>query len=562
MTKGPETMAFFIDTNANASADPVEEKKEEEEAGDVGESVLGAKESEVKQKLRERAATEKKLASFLFGNPSSNASKEIKCDESDSESSSDEESEDLEDEEDAMVEIDSDVDNNADQERTTNDDAEEDESEEESEKAELPADVFGSALHLKKGSRKRKAAWKDEDDSDILVKDVTANYSKAIGKHGAKETSIEQYGKSLTRKFRSVVGEPGWADLDKEDEGDSDDEFFRETTDLLDRRKKGNLQQGSIEYRKLKDMNNETHKEGAVIRSTEFHPKSTVGLVAGLAGTASLFQIDGKNNPKIQTVNFQDFPIKTAKFSTSGEEFIVGSQHHGHFYSYDMMAGKIVKIPWHTKSREHTTQRFEVGPDGKLLAIVGRFGNIHLVSARSKEYIGALKMNDECNSIAFNKTGDMLYSHGTGGEVYVWDVRSSLCVSKFTDDGCLSGSALSLSSTHLAAGSNSGVVNIYSLNSLDKASPKPDKIVLNLTTQINSLQFHPSGEVLAMGSEMKEAAVKLVHFPSMTVFANFPGGFNLQRANSLAWSPGGGYLSIGNNKGAANLYRIKHYGSY
>ena len=116
----------------------------------------------------------------------------------------------------------------------------------------------------------------------------------------------------------------------------------------------------TIECRKLKDMNFERHKEGAVIRSTEFHPKSTVGLVAGLSCTASLFQIDGKNNPKIQTVSFQDFPIKTAKFSTSGEEFMVGSQHHSHFYVYDMMARKIVKILWHKKSKEHNTQRFEV----------------------------------------------------------------------------------------------------------------------------------------------------------------------------------------------------------
>ena len=37
-------------------------------------------------------------------------------------------------------------------------------------------------------------------------------------------------------------------------------------------------------------MNYSTHNEGAVIRSTEFHPTSTVGLVTGLNGAASLFQ--------------------------------------------------------------------------------------------------------------------------------------------------------------------------------------------------------------------------------------------------------------------------------
>ena len=143
------------------------------------------------------------MASFLFGNHSANAAKEIKRDESDTESSSDEESDDLEEGEDAMIDSDSDAENNVNTKRTVHDDEEEDSnSEEESEKSELPADVFGSALLLKKGNQKRKAAWKDEDNEDIHVKDVTVTYKKAVGKHGSKETSIEQYGKFLARKFR------------------------------------------------------------------------------------------------------------------------------------------------------------------------------------------------------------------------------------------------------------------------------------------------------------------------------------------------------------------------
>ena len=81
----------------------------------------------------------------------------------------------------------------------------------------------------------------------------------------------------------------------------------------------------------FQDLNSGTHKEGAVIRGAEFHPTSTVGLVrsasstgrkkqfiaifqvAGNNGTVTLFQVDGKENPKIQTINFQNFPIRTAK---------------------------------------------------------------------------------------------------------------------------------------------------------------------------------------------------------------------------------------------------------
>ena len=118
--------------------------------------------------------------------------------------------------------------------------------------------------------------------------------------------------------------------------------FFQETTDMLATKAHlQSLKKGHIEYRKLKDMNHTTHNEGNVIRAAEFHPSAAVGLVAGLNGTASLFQIDGKNNPKMQSVHFENFPIKTAHFTSNGRQFLVGSQHFGHFYAYDMVKGKL-----------------------------------------------------------------------------------------------------------------------------------------------------------------------------------------------------------------------------
>ena len=72
--------------------------------------------------------------------------------------------------------------------------------------------------------------------------------------------------------------------------------------------------------------------------------RSAVALVAGLNGTASLFKVDGKSNPKISTVNFQNFPIRTAHFSSSGDQFFVGSQHFPHFFVYDLNSGKTMKV--------------------------------------------------------------------------------------------------------------------------------------------------------------------------------------------------------------------------
>ncbi len=69
--------------------------------------------------------------------------------------------------------------------------------------------------------------------SNCSVKDVTATYTRAPGKHGAKETSEEKYSKALKRKFLSLVGTPAWADLDRSEKkrkgGDEeeDEKFFR-----------------------------------------------------------------------------------------------------------------------------------------------------------------------------------------------------------------------------------------------------------------------------------------------------------------------------------------------
>jgi hypothetical protein len=356
-----DSLGFFLDTGGQDEVTPGEEEKTEKIVED---EVMGAKDAQTEAKQRDRARTERSLSTFLFGKTADPAEEEQDDDSdtdsedeklSENESESDSENEDKENEE-MPVSV----------------------------QPTLPEDTFGSALSLSSGKRKRKAAWVDKEDSEVLVKDVTATFSKAVGKHGEKETSIEQYGKSLSRKFKSVVGEPAWASLDKNEDADSDDEFFRETTELIE--KKGrheNLQKGVLQFRKLKDLNYTTHREGAVIRSTEFHPTSTVGMVAGNNGAVSLFQVDGKENPKIQTVNFQNFPIRTAKFSASGNEFIAGSQHHPHFYVYDMMLGKSIKVP--IKKIEHNSQKFQVSRDGKLIALVGRFGYIHIISARTKE---------------------------------------------------------------------------------------------------------------------------------------------------------------------------------
>lgn len=279
--------------------------------------------------------------------------------------------------------------------------------------AQVPVQSEDKPQEKKKKSRKRKAAWVDEDDEAVKVKDVTATYTKAPGKHGLKETSEASYAAALRGKFASIVGAPKWAELDRRDGGyDSDEEFFKGTTDMLDEGGQG-LTKGHLDFRKLRDVNDESHAEGSVIRATEFHPQATVGLVAGINGAASLFQIDGKLNPKIQTVNFANFPIRTAHFSRDGSEFVCGSSKADHLFSFDLHKAVPVKINNAGRKLEQgSMSRFEVSEN--YLAFLGRFGHVHLLSARTKEKAFSVKMNDDVGAVAFTNDGSELYT--TGGK--------------------------------------------------------------------------------------------------------------------------------------------------
>lgn len=59
-----------------------------------------------------------------------------------------------------------------------------------------------------------------------------------------------------------------------------------------------------------------------------------------------------------------------------------------------------------------------MSPDGRLMAVCGRFGNIHLLTTRTKEWVGTMKVNGEVKAVAFNSNGSRLFSHG-GSDIFL-----------------------------------------------------------------------------------------------------------------------------------------------
>ncbi|XP_057375284.1 U3 small nucleolar RNA-associated protein 18 homolog [Daphnia carinata] len=437
----------------------------------------------------------------------------------------------------------------------------------------LPQDVYGTNLGISSVGE-RKAAWVDEDDEALKCKSVQA--TKETGLAEGKGVSDRIYKKVLEQKFASIHGHttPKWAQLGKKDEKkskqDSSDEvedrdLTKTAADLL-MKDSVLLPQEILNFLRMSDINKETRAEGVVIKSVEFHKKQNVALVAGNSGVLSLFEIGGSSNAKIQSITFKQFPIHMAHFSPSGEEVIASSHATGNIQAYNLINGRSVIIPHNKQMDKGSYKNFVLSPDGKLIAYQGQYGYIHLMSARSKEWITSLKMNGEVNALTFNPDGTKLYSHGEFGEVYVWDMNTRTCVHKFVDDGCITGTALAMSPTqqYLACGSSSGVVNLYNTSNLENNSlPKPDKVILNLVTRISGINFHPSSELVSIFSDAKENAVRLAHFPSMTVFKNFPvQKKDSYRVTTMDFSPSGGYMAAGFNNGSAHLYRLNHYDQY
>lgn len=318
-----------------------------------------------------------------------------------------------------------------------------------------------------------------------------------------------------------------------------------------------------LEFKKLKDLNTETYTEGPYINSVEFHPNSSVALVAGYKGVATLFAVDGKRNSKLHSAAFEKFPIFCSKFTKNGDEVILGSR-HAHIYSYDLLTTKALRYKLPTGITQ--CKKFIVSPDQKYFAVQGKWGEIHLFSTSTKDKLATLQQDSDVTALEYDSEGNLLFGHSDMGKVTIWDMNTRRVIHKFIDEGCLQGTSVAVSSSNqfLATGSAQGVVNLYNMQDVLKNSqPKPQKSILNLTTSISDIKFNSSSEMLALYSSEIKNSIKLYHINSKNVFSNFPPfESKLGHINCINFSPGSGFLALGNRKSVVSLFRLKHYKHY
>lgn len=433
----------------------------------------------------------------------------------------------------------------------------------------------------KEETKIRKPVWVDEEEERTNINISKVNRLRKLRKEEDESlVSGSEYVARLRAQHAKLNPGTEWAQLDSRARGDRHynddsseeedgavladgyedvDELLRTNEDLVVK-SSAKLLPGLLECSRLIDANAQ-EPSNAPINSVQFHRNAQLLIATGLDRKLRFFQIDGKRNTKIQSIFLDDCPIRKASFMPDGSQVIISGRRK-FFYSFDLVKAKVDKIGPLVGREEKSLEVFEVSPDSSTIAFVGNEGYILLVSAKSKELIGTLKMNGTARSLAFTDDGKQLLSFGGDGQVYHWDLRTRTCFHKAIDEGCINGSALCTSpnASLFAAGSNSGIVNVYNREEFLGGKRKPVKTIENLTTKVDFLKFNNDAQILAICSSMKKNSMKLVHVPSFTIFSNWPPpNKTLHYPRCLDFSPGGGFMAIGNAAGKVLLYKLHHY---
>ncbi|KAL0887944.1 hypothetical protein Bca101_011927 [Brassica carinata] len=415
--------------------------------------------------------------------------------------------------------------------------------------------------------RKGEAAWEDEEEKEINVDIATVNRLRKLRKEENEGLiSGSEYISRLRAHHAKLNPGTEWARtgseiVDGDSSGDDeDDDILRTNEDLVVKSGGSKLCSGLLEYSQHADANIADPSNGP-INSVQFHQNAQLLLTAGLDRRLRFFQIDGKRNTKIQSIFLEDCPIRKAAFLPNGSQVIVSGRRK-FFYSFDLEHAKFDKIGPLVGREEKSLERFEVSQDSKTVAFMGNEGYILLVSTKTKELTGTLKMNGSVRSLAFSDDGKQLLSSGGDGQVYVWDLRTMKCLYKGVDEGSTCGTSLcsSPNGALFASGTDRGIVNIYKKAEFLGGKRKPIKTVENLTSKIDFMKFNHDGQILAIISRLDKNSVKLVHVPSLTVFSNWPPPKKtMHHPRCLDFSPGSGFMAMGNARGKVLLYKLNHY---
>lgn len=317
------------------------------------------------------------------------------------------------------------------------------------------------------------------------------------------------------------------------------------------------LKAGNIEITRLPDL---LPKAKSTIRALRFHTFLPLALTAGYDKTLRIHEV--KSGKLRSSVHLENFPVEDAAFTSHGTQ-ITAIGPCKSIVEYDLASGHVELIKGVNGRRfdrkytaltvGHIDQREVVA-----MAAVGT-GTILVCDSMTKQLIRSVKMNGIATSVAFHSNEPILVTADRDGFVYEWDLVTGRCMNSMQDHSLLSVSALATGHETIAAGSRTGYVNLYSLESRSLLE-NPIRSYKNLTTAATAIKYHPSRSLLCIASKWKRNALRLIHLPSKSVFDNWPTYKTpLLSPTAVDFSGCGKYLGIGNETGQTLLYQLDYF---
>ncbi|KAL2841212.1 WD40-repeat-containing domain protein [Aspergillus pseudodeflectus] len=458
------------------------------------------------------------------------------------------------------------------------------------------------------------AVWHDSDDERITISLAGNNKLRKLRVAESEDIiSGKEYIRRLRRQYLQLHPTPDWAnpklnkqpdededDSDRVDEMDTDDEETQTTQPLakllqgMDFTKietqgptggRPKLRKEVIGIQRLKDIGKD---QPSAVTSLTFHPHYPLILSSGPASTLFIHHIAPDApapNPLLTSLHIRRTPITTSAFSSPNGNQIYASGRRRFFHIWDLNSGKVDKINGSADRREEqkSMERFKLSPCGRYIGLIGSTrkggGVINIHNTGTAQWLAQVRVDGRGGiaDFAWWGNGEGLTAANLNGEISEWDGHLNRIVARWKDAGGVGTTVLRLggslsqsqSSEHslgpdryLAIGSKSGIVNIYDRSTWTSTSlprnPEPLRALDQLVTPITQIEIAPDGQFLAMASETKKDALRLVHLPSCIVYRNWPTQSTpLGRVTSVAISPNSEYLAVGNERGRIRFWQIQ-----